>query len=68
MKIRYRIRYVGNDSRNHRMYIWAENSREVKLEAKRRGAEFVMSVKPASYAWLWILIGIGVAILVVAVG
>lgn len=69
MKHHYRVSYVGNDSLEHRMVVWAEGRRLAAEEAQRRGAEFLLSVNATSPVWLWIAIGIGVAVaLVIYVG
>ena len=67
MKHRYRIRYVGDDSRTHHMTVWAESAHHAKLEAKRRGAEFVTRIKSASLGWVWILLALIVSLAIQAV-
>ena len=65
MKHHYRVSYVGNDSLEHRMVVWAENRRMAAEEAECRGADFVLSVNETSPVWLGIVIGIGVAVALV---
>lgn len=69
MKFHCQVCYVGDDSLEHRMVVWAENRRMAAEEAERHGVDFVLSVNETSRVWWWIAIGIGVAVaLVVCVG
>lgn len=49
------------------MTVWAESAHYAKLEAKRRGAEFVTRIKSASLGWVWILLALIVSLAIQAV-
>ena len=66
MKYRYRVRFVGNDSLEHRMVVWAENRRLAAEAARRSGADFVLSVKSDSGFWIWTALMIVVLVVLLA--
>jgi len=64
MKKRYRVFYVGEDSRNHAVCVWAKDGADAKQKVKRlEDVDFVMGVRRANTPIIVALIVLGVLVL-----
>jgi len=45
MKNRYRIIYVGDDSLNHRTFLWAKDHDEAMRKMQRKGVDYILSIR-----------------------
>lgn len=64
MKKRYRVIYVGEDSCNHTVIVWATDGASAKEKVKRmEDVDFVMGVQRANTPIVIALVVIGIVVL-----